>query len=146
MTTPRAFVTAACLGLALAAGCREVLAAGEVVPVVSARSAVTSLSAGQVADLFLGKTVHFPDGSSAVPIDLPEQSQTRERFYAQYTGKSPSQVKAHWSKIIFTGRGQPPMQAATGLEAKRLIAANPNAIGYVDDALVDSSLRVVGAP
>ena len=119
--------------------------ATEVVAVVSARSPVTSLSSGQVADIFLGKSSRFPDGSQAVPIDQDEDSPARERFYAQFTGKSPAQVKAHWSKIIFTGRGQPPRQVGTGAEARRAIADNPRAIGYLDSALVDSSVRVLGA-
>jgi hypothetical protein len=59
---------------------------------------------------------------------------------------SPAQVKAFWSKIIFTGRGQPPRTAATSLEAKKLLVANPNAISYIDQSLVDSSVRVVLAP
>src|SRR5689334_992206 len=93
-------------------------AADDVVAVVSAKSAVTGLNPAQVADIFLGKTNRYPDGTLAVPIDLPEESPARERFYAEYTGKSPAQVKAHWSKIIFTGRGQPPRQVSTGAEAK----------------------------
>ena len=120
-------------------------AAQDVVAVVSAKSAVRDLSAGQVADIFLGKTTRFPDGTPAVPIDLQEESAARERFYAQFTGKSPAQVKAHWSKIIFTGRGQPPMQAASPEQARKMIAENPNAIGYIDNRLVDSSVRVLGA-
>ena len=118
--------------------------AQEVVPVVSAKSPVKDLSAAQVADIFLGKTSRFPDGSPATPIDLNEDSPARERFYAQYTGKSPAQVKAHWSKIIFTGRGQPPKQV-TSAEAKKLIADNPNAIGYIDQSQVDSSVRVLAS-
>ena len=117
--------------------------AQDVVAVVSAKSPVTALNAGQVADIFLGKTSRFPDGTQAVPIDLGEDSPARDRFYAQYTGKSPAQVKAHWSKIIFTGRGQPPRQAATPIEARKLIADNPNAIGYIDQSQVDNSVRVL---
>jgi ABC-type phosphate transport system substrate-binding protein len=119
-------------------------AAQDVVAVVSAKSPVKELSSGQVADIFLGKTTRFPDGSPAVPIDLQEESNLREKFYAQYTGKSPAQVKAHWSKIIFTGRGQPPVQASDGVQARRMVAENPNAIGYIDNKLVDSSVRVLG--
>ena len=119
--------------------------ADDVVAVVSARSPVTSLSANQVADIFLGKSSRFPDGTPAVPIDLVEESPMRDRFYAQYTGKSPAQVKAHWSKIIFTGRGQPPRQAASTGEAKKLIAENPNAIGYIDPSQVDGTVRVLAA-
>lgn len=118
-------------------------AADDVVAVVSSKSPVAALNAAQVADIFLGKTNRFPDGTLAVPVDLPEESPARERFYAEYAGKSPAQVKAHWSKIIFTGRGQPPKQVANGAEAKKFLAENPNAIAYVDSKLVDNSLRVL---
>jgi ABC-type phosphate transport system substrate-binding protein len=131
------------LALALAAATHA--SAQDVVAVVSAKSPLTSLKADQVADIFLGKTSRFPDGSQAVPIDLGEDSPARDRFYAQFTGKSPAQVKAHWSKIIFTGRGQPPRQASTANEAKKLIAENPNAIGYIDPREVDNSVRVLAS-
>ena len=120
--------------------------AQDVVVVVSARSGVPALSAAEVADIFLGKTNRLPDGGQPVPVDLPEDSPLRDRFYLHYTGKSPPQVRAHWSKMIFTGRGQPPAQLASAAEIKRFVAANPQAIGYLDAALVDSSLRVVARP
>ena len=118
-------------------------AADDVVAVVSAKSPIAGLNASQVADIFLGKTNRFPDGTLAVPVDLPEESPAREKFYAEYAGKSPAQVKAHWSKIIFTGRGQPPKQLGSGAEAKKFVAENPNAIAYIDSKLVDNSLRVL---
>ena len=117
--------------------------AEDVVAVVSSKNSVTSLTTAQVADIFLGKSSRFPDGSQAMPIDQPEDSPARDRFYAQVTGKSAAQVKAYWSKIIFTGRGQPPVQASNGAEVKKMIAQNPSAIGYIEPALVDDSVRVV---
>ena len=129
----------ALLAMGLAMGAR----AEDVVPVVSAKSPVTALSAGQVADIFLGKATRFPDGSPAIPIDQNEESPAREKFYAQFTGKSPAQVKAHWSKQIFTGRGQPPRQVGGGPEMRRAVAENPGAIGYIDAKLVDSSVRAI---
>jgi ABC-type phosphate transport system substrate-binding protein len=117
--------------------------AADVVAVVSAKSRVTALNADQVADIFLGKTSHFPDGTQATPVDQSEDSPARERFYAQFTGKSPAQVKAYWSKMIFTGRGQPPRQVPSNTDAKKYVAQNPNAIGYIDVSQVDDSVRVV---
>src|SRR5688572_26049297 len=96
--------------------------AQEVVAVVSAKSPYAGLSSAHVADIFLGRTNRFPDGTLAVPIDHPEESPVREKFYSDFTGKSPAQVKAHWSKIIFTGRGQPPRQVQGSAEAKRAVA------------------------
>jgi ABC-type phosphate transport system substrate-binding protein len=145
MTTLRPGLSSALVALAL--GLCDATAAGaqEVVAVVSAKSPITALSANQVADIFLGRTARFPDGTPAVPIDLSEDSPEREKFYTQFTGKSPAQVKAHWSKIIFTGRGQPPRQASTSAEARKIVAENPHAIGYIDNSAVDRSVRVLPA-
>jgi ABC-type phosphate transport system substrate-binding protein len=113
------------------------------VAVVSAKSTVTTLSATQVADIFLGKSTRFPDGSPAVPVDQSEGTLARDEFYTRIAGRSPAQMKAYWSKIIFTGRGQPPKAVPGSSEAKKLIAANANTIGYLEPKLVDDTLRVV---
>jgi ABC-type phosphate transport system substrate-binding protein len=115
----------------------------EEVTVVSAKSAITTLSKTQVENIFLGKTARFPDGSQAVPIDQSEGTLARDEFYARIAGKSAAQMKAYWSKIIFTGRGQPPLAVPSSSEAKKLVVANPNAIGYIEPKLVDDTLRVV---
>jgi ABC-type phosphate transport system substrate-binding protein len=137
-------VALAVLGLAL--GLRCFTASADVVVVVSARSSITTLSKVQIVDIFLGRRTRFPDGSAAVPIDQSEGTATRNEFYAKFAGMSAAQLKAFWSKIIFTGRGQPPTAVASGAEAKRLLLANPNAIGYLDQAMVDSTVRVVETP
>jgi ABC-type phosphate transport system substrate-binding protein len=130
--------------LALSLNCNPV--AADVVAVVSSRSSVTALNPNQVADIFLGKADRFPDGGQAVPIDQPEGSAARDAFYAKFTGKSAAQMKAHWSKIIFTGRGQPPKEVAGGMETRKLVARDPKAIGYIDESLVDGSVRVLLSP
>jgi ABC-type phosphate transport system substrate-binding protein len=129
------------LGLVLSLASAAVTA--DVVAVVGATSATTTLSKSQVADIFLGRASHFPDGVLAVPIDQAEGSSTRDEFYAKVTGKSAAQMKAHWSKIIFTGRGQPPKTVANSIDMKKYLIANPAAIGYIEAALVDATVRVV---
>ena len=131
------------LGLAL--NLSSAATAGEVVAVVSSRCPETALGKNQVADIFLGRASRFPDGNEAVPIDQAESSAARDAFYAAFTGKSPAQVKAHWSKIIFTGRGQPPREVSNGIEVKKFVVRNPHAIGYIDRKLVDDSVKVLRA-
>jgi ABC-type phosphate transport system substrate-binding protein len=118
-------------------------ASADVVAVVSANSAIKALTQEQVADIFLGRVSRFPNGLVAVPIDLRDGSPERDQFYAKIAGKTPAQVKAYWSKIIFTGRGQPPRAVPTDLDMKKFIAANDTAIGYIDAALLDSSVRAL---
>jgi ABC-type phosphate transport system substrate-binding protein len=146
MVTPSTLPWAIRLALAaigLALQLNPTSAGAEVVAVVSAKSAVTTLSQSQLADIFLGRASSFPSGARAVPIDQPEGSAARDEFYAKVAGKTAPQIKAFWSKIIFTGRGQPPKEVANGAEVKKIIAANPDAIGYIDKTLVDASVRVV---
>ena len=118
----------------------------DVVAVVSAKSSVITLSKSQVADIFLGKSGRYPNGTQAVPIDQEEGSPARTEFYTSYASKSPAQLKAHWSKIIFTGRGKPPAAVANSIEARKLIAADSRAIAYIDRSAVDSSVRVLTEP
>jgi ABC-type phosphate transport system substrate-binding protein len=118
-------------------------ASADVVAVVSEKSAVQSLTSDQLADIFLGRVSRFPNGLLALPIDLRDGSPERDRFYAKVTGKTPAQVKAYWSKIIFTGRGQPPKAVASDLDVKKFVAANVGAIGYIDTALLDDTVRAL---
>jgi len=128
-------------GLALCAASAAVKA--DVVVVVATSSPVKTLARNQVADIFLGKTSRFPGGGQATPIDQIEDSPTRDEFYTTFTGKSASQLKAHWSKIIFTGRGQPPQAVSSSAEVKKRVAENPDTIGYIDAREVDGSVRAL---
>jgi ABC-type phosphate transport system substrate-binding protein len=117
--------------------------AAEVVAVVSATNPVTTLSKSQIADIFLGKLTRFADGRLVVPVDQVENSAVRVAFYREFAGKSPAQIKALWSKIIFTGRGQPPAEAVNHIAVIKFIAKNPDAIGYIERKQVDDRVKVV---
>lgn len=118
----------------------------EVVVVVSAKSSVASLTATQIAKIFLGKTGTFPGGGSAVPFDQAEGSETRNEFYTKVTGKDTAQLRAYWSKIIFAGDGQPPKVVPGNAGVKKAVASDPSAIGYIDRSAVDDSVRIVLMP
>lgn len=130
------------IGLAFAIAANTT-ALADVVPVVSARSSVDHVGKKDLADIFLGRTAQLPDGEQVVPIDQDEGSAARDEFYATFVGKTSAQLRAHWSKIIFTGRGKPPLAVANGIEARKLIAGKPHAIAYLDKSQVDSSVKVV---
>jgi ABC-type phosphate transport system substrate-binding protein len=115
----------------------------DVVAVVSTNSAVMTLSRSEIADIFLGKRARYPDGRPAVPLDQAEGSAERTAFYAHFAAKTPVEMKMHWSKLIFTGRGRPPRQVGDVIALKAALAQQPNAIGYIDRSMVDASLTVL---
>jgi len=102
-----------------------------------------SLSAAQVKRIFLGKSKRFPNGEVAVPINQYQQQQSRIDFDTNLLKKSASQLKAYWSKLVFTGKGSPPKDLGNDDAVKQLIAANPNMIGYIDSSKVDASVKVI---
>jgi ABC-type phosphate transport system substrate-binding protein len=122
------------------------VAMAETVVIVGAKSGIGALEKQQVSDLFLGKASAFPDGKQAVPLDQAEGSPARDEFHSKVTGKSGAQLKSFWSKQVFSGKGTPPKEMANSADVKKLVADNPNMIGYVDKAVVDGSVKVVLTP
>lgn len=115
----------------------------ELVVVVSAKSPIVALTETQVADIFLDRTSYFPSGDEAVPIDQSDDTASRIEFYKKVTGKSAPQLKAYWSKLIFTGRGQPPREVLDAAAMKKTLAAMPGSIGYIDKNEVDARVKTV---
>ena len=126
------------IGLGLAAG----LAHAQVAVIVNPKSAASGLSADQVASMFMGKTNSLPGGLSQA-VDLPEGNPTREHFYTKAAGKTGSQVKATWARLAFSGKATPPKEMATAADVKKFVAANPDAVGYIEKSAVDGSVKVV---
>ena len=119
------------------------LAQAQVAVIVNPKSATASMTADQVAGIFLGKTNTLPSGATAAPADLPESAAARDAFYSKVTGKQSAQVKAAWSRIVFSGKGTPPKELGSAADVKKFVASNPDAIGYIEKSAVDGSVKVV---
>lgn len=112
-------------------------AQAEVVVIVNPKHAAVSMTAAQVADLYLGK-----DGS-LVPFDLKEPATLRNEFYQKVAGKDAAQVKAIWARLVFTGKQQPPKEMDSAAQVIKQVAGSEKAIGYVDKSAVDGSVKAV---
>ena len=115
----------------------------QVAVVVNPKSPLASMTAEQVSGIFLGKSNTLPSGNTALPTDLPDTAPAREIFYTKVTGKSPAQVKAAWSRLVFSGKATPPKELGSSADVKKFVAANPDGIGYIEKSAVDSSVKVV---
>jgi ABC-type phosphate transport system substrate-binding protein len=102
-----------------------------------------ALDKDSISRLFLNKAKAFPSGTQAEPIALEEGQAATEEFNGKVLNKSAAQLTAFWSKLVFTGKGQPPKALANDAAVISAVAANPGAIGYVDASAVNDSVRVV---
>lgn len=103
----------------------------------------SAIDADAVGRIFLGRDKSFADGQQAIPVSLPETEAATTEFNDKILNRSSSQLKAYWSKLVFTGKGSPPKEMSNEAEMIKLIATNPSLIGYVSADKVDSSVKVV---
>ncbi|WP_053979501.1 phosphate ABC transporter substrate-binding protein [Marinagarivorans algicola] len=114
----------------------------EVVVIVNPAN-TANISDDDIGRLFLGKKSKFSDGSKAIPIYLAQGHAARDEFNKKALGKSSSQLKAYWSKLIFTGKGTPPNALGSVNDVIEKISTDPSAIAYIDAASVNDSVKVV---
>lgn len=105
--------------------------------VVIGNPASAPLTKDQVADLFLGKA------QGMKLFDQPASAPLKAAFYQQVSGHDLSQVKATWSRLIFTGKATPPKELPDSAAVKKAVAADPKAIGYIEKSAVDGSVKVI---
>ena len=127
----RAILSRTALAVVLAAA--AVSAHADIVVIVN--PATGALTAEQVSDIFLGRNASF------TPVDQAEGAAVRNDFYKKATGRDPSQVKAVWSRLAFSGKAQPPKEYADAAAVKKAVAADPKAVGYIDKAALDGSVK-----
>jgi len=94
-------------------------------------------SQAEVANIFLGKD------KSLRGIDHKDWNATKETFYAAVASKSEAQLKSYWSGLVFTGKGQPLPSEATDADVLAKVAAQADAIGYVDSTVLNDSVKVL---
>ena len=129
-------------GIILVAGLASSVVHAEVAVIVNA-SNTNSVASSDISRIFLGKMKSFNDGSSAVPVNLKSTLATRGEFEDKALGKSSSQVKAYWSKQLFSGKGKPPKELASDADVINFVSSTPGAIGYVEASNVNDSVRVI---
>jgi len=105
-------------------------------------SPIASLSREQAEQLYLGRSRELPGGIAVTLVDLPP-GPVRDDFYMQLTGKNPAQIRAYWSRMVFTGRALPPREARDVEEALDWLAANPRLIAYLPESAAGPEVRTL---
>lgn len=91
----------------------------------------SGITVDDIAEIYLGETSALPGGIKAIPYDQSEDQSVRSEFYLKAAKKDNAQLKAHWSRLIFTGKGKPPQVLYDSDETIATVKSTPGAIGYV---------------
>ena len=105
--------------------------------VVIGNLAAPAMSKDEITQFFLGKS------QTMKPLDRPSTEAIKAQFYQKLSGQDLSQVKATWSRLVFTGKASLPKELPDAAAVKKAVAADPKAIGYIDKSEVDGSVKVL---
>lgn len=110
--------------------------ATEIVVVVNPKNPATRMFNEQAGQFFLGKSTMF------TPIEHLD-GPLRSEFYKKVLDKDASQVKTIWSKLVFAGKASAPRELVSSAAVKKAVAADVNAIGYIEKSQVDDTVKVI---
>ena len=105
--------------------------------------AAFELNDEDIKRIFLGKDQFFPDGSKIKAVEFDNKNKVFGEFCQKVVGKSTQQFKAHWSRMIFTGKAPPMTIGSSSSEIIELVASDPQYIGYVPADSINESVKVV---
>jgi ABC-type phosphate transport system substrate-binding protein len=100
------------------------------------------LSREEVGQIFLKKRRFWREGAAIVPVNRNASSIARELFTNLVFDQPARFLNRYWNRQYYQGV-LPPITLASDEAVKRFVALEPHAIGYIDAALVDDSVRVV---
>ena len=133
------------LGIATLGSLGASAEAGDVAVIVNRQNPRGEMTAGDLAKIFRLDQQHWA-GSDKIDLALQESGSAKDQVILErvYRMKEPGELKRFWLAKIFRGDlTAPPRAFASDDSVKRFVSASPNAIGYIDAALLDGTVKVV---
>lgn len=118
------------------------LSNADIAIIVNKEVVVGKVTQSQITALFLQQSKKIND-VYLTPLDLTQRTEIREKFYRKLANKTPLQMKAYWSRLVFTGKGEPPMEFENSEEVLVTVASDENYIGYINVEDVDDTVNVI---
>ncbi len=116
----------------------------EIKIVAGKKSALDTMTLESAKDLYLGRKLGGDGLRGLKPLDrLDSANNTRSRFYKTLMGWSVARTKAHWSQLVFTGKGDAPQSVASLQELVKRLQDDEMAIGFIAGEEDSADLKVL---
>lgn len=103
----------------------------------------SKITSSDIKKLFLARKGSFDNGDPAKLATLESDNEIRKEFNSMVLNKSESQYSGYWAKMRFTGRATPPVELRSSEEVREFVAKHKGALGVMDKADVNDSVRIV---
>jgi len=89
-----------------------------------------SLNTSDLKNIFQRKKTMWDDGQK-ISFAILNSGKTHQQFVRHYIQKTPAQYHRYWKKLVFSGRGVPPISFRNEKSLMAHIALTTGAIGYI---------------
>ena len=118
-------------------------AMAEIAVIVDASVTVDSVNLEQLERLYLDKPASIQASTQLTPVDQKKGSPLRREFAEKVLGKTEGELSRYWSRLMFSGKGQPPREYDGDVAVIREVTGSPGKVGYIDAAAVTEDTRVI---
>ncbi len=115
----------------------------EMAVIVNKDNPLKAMNKADLSLIYFGKKKMFESGDVIVPIDTAPDKPARQDFFANILRKDEESYRLYWVRMIFSGKGQPPLAFKTEEEAVRFVASNKGGIAFVDSSQITGDVKML---
>ncbi len=108
----------------------------------SAKLDSNSMKKAELKIIYTGNKLRWSNGNKIQVVDQAETG-LGKKFYDHVLGKTLNEARRQWAKLMLSGQASPPVQCPSDKTVKKVVAGNPNAIGYIATGALDESVKEV---
>ena len=116
--------------------------AGGLLVIASPQLPDTTVSAGQLADIYMLKKNFWSDKTQVVPVNREASSEVREKFAEAIFNLSPQELAEYWNRLRFQGK-LPPLVQTSDEAVLGFVRNVPGAIGYINANQAPAGVKVL---
>ena len=128
--------------MVLVAACPAVAEPPPVAVVAHPAVSADTLSHQQLRRIYLGKTTRWEDGRSIHPV-LFQGEPVHDHFVREVLGRSPESFSVYWKRMVFTGKGRPPLAFERAEALADYVRETPGAIGFLPAPADTAGLKLM---
>ncbi len=114
----------------------------DIVIVTNSSVDTQSMTKQQLKSVFLGQRIKW-DNNQRIKVAILKKTDLHKKFVRSFTQKSPSQFHAWWKRMLFTGKGSPPIRFDSEEKLIEYIAKTKGAIGYISSQSKADNLNTI---
>ncbi|HEY9247790.1 MAG TPA: hypothetical protein VIO38_01600 [Rariglobus sp.] len=128
--------------LALLLGLASAARAQDVSFIVNPQGADAAISADDLKAVLLGNKTKW-DGGGLVKLAVLTTGAAHDKVMHDHVQRSADQFDKYWKKLVFSGKGVMPAQAADDAAMIDYVSKTPGALGYVSAGAVTDKVKVL---